>query len=351
MLYAKQQIAQFAQSATTFRAPGPAFTKSQAALLKSKLSGKTLWFIPVFQQAIQFSSEITAFTEAAKVAGAKVHVCDAQVNPSTGSQCLKQAVSSGAAGIVTSSLDYGFAQQAFQAVLKAKIPLVMADDDEVGANALPASSTARQLSIGGTYFGRLGADWVIADSHGTANVLYAADDASSGALQLAAATDEFKTRCPACKVTVIHFNDASLPKLTTAVSAALIANSKIRYVFNAYDEPSGAYAVQGLQRIKGRSLKFVGGGGSPVGLQRIQKGEESASPGVDTSRVAWDMADAVFRFVAGVPQINTYPKALRLFTKDNLPADVKDTAAFSVGSWYSNGNFRAGYKTLWPSSS
>ena len=235
----------------------------------------------------------------------------------------------------------------FQAVISAKIPLVLADDDETGTNALPASPTARQLSVGGPYFGRLGADWIIADSNGKANVLYSADDASSGAIQLAAATNEFATKCPGCKVTVVHYNDGSLPKLSTAVSAALISNPNIEYVFNAYDEPGGIYAVQGLKQVKGRKLKFVAGGGTPVALQRIRNSDESASPGIDASAVAWDMADSIFRFVLGVPKVPAYPLSLRLFTKDNLPQDTADTSAYGTGAWYSDGGFRAMYTKLW----
>jgi len=342
--YAGAQVAQFATLRTGFPAPGPAFTAAETVLLKSRLSGKTVWFIPIFQQASQFTAEIGAFDQALALAGAKVHVCDAQDNPSSGSQCIQQAVSSGAAGIVTSAIDYAFAKQAFRAAMAAKVPLVLADDDETG---LPASPTARELSVGSAYFGRLGADWVIADSNGRANVLYAADEASSGAIQQAAAASEFAVRCPGCKVTVIQYNDNSLSKLTTAVSTALVSHPDIDYVFCAYDEPGGINALQGVKQVSSRKVKFVAGGGAQVGLQRIEGGQESASPGVDTSEIAWNMADALFRFIVDAPQVPAYPPALRLFTTDNLPQDLANTSAYASGSWYSNGGYRAMYAKLW----
>lgn len=341
------QIAKYAALRTDFPQPGPALTQAQTTAVKNALSGKTVWFIPIFRQAIQFGSEIKSFTAAMHTVGASVHVCDAQVNPSTATQCLLQAVSSHAAGIVTSAIDYAFATQGLKAAIAAKIPLVLADDDETGSSALPSSPVARQLSVGGSYFGRLGADWIIADSNGKANVLYAADDASSGVIQAAATENEYQTKCPGCTVTTVHYSDGSLTKLATAVSSALIAHPDITYVQGAYDEPSGIYTVQGIRQVAGRHLKFVAGGGSPVGLQRIHLGQESASPGVDTSAIAWDMADSIFRFAAGVPQVKTYPLTLRLFTSSNLPSNPTDTGAFESGAWYSNGGFRAMYQKLW----
>lgn len=345
--YANARIAKYSSMHTTFTPPGPALTPAQQALVKSGISGKTVWFIPIFQQAIQFSSETKSFTEAVEVFGGKVHVCDAQVNPSKASQCLLQAVSSGAAGIVTSSLSYSFAPKGFDAAIAAKIPLILADDDETGSASIPASPTSRQLSVNGSEFGRLGADIIIADSNGEANVIYAADDASAGAIQSAATQDEYASKCPKCTVTLIHYSDGSVSKLTTAASAALISHPNVNYFQNAYDEPGGIYAVQGLQQVKGRSVKFVAGGGSPVGLQRIQLGQQLASPGVDTSQIAWNMADSLFRFTAMSPQITDYPSAIRLFTSTNLPKDPTDASGFESGAWYSDGGFRAMYKTLW----
>lgn len=345
--YAKAQIAKNTALRTTFAQPGPALIQAQQALAKRALSGKTVWFIPIFQQAIQFTSEIESFTAAMKELGADVHVCDAKANPSGASACVNQAAAANPAAIVASSLNYAIAKNGFDSVIARKIPLVLVDGDETGPAALPKSDTARQMGIGGPDFGRFGADWIIADSNGKANVLMSVDDATTGAIQFAAAKNEYEQHCPGCKLTVIHYNDGSLPKLSTAVSSALIAHPEVKYIQHAYDEPSGIYAVRGVQQVRGRKVKFVAGGGSPVGLGRIHDGQQSASPGVDTAQIGWQTADIIVRYAAHVPQVGEYPSTLRLFSAQNLPAQFASADVFKTGAFYSNGGYREMYKRLW----
>ena len=342
--YADAQVAKYRELRTTFPEPGPALQG-----IAQRLSGKTVWYIPVFFQAATFQAEATSLTAALKTVGASVHVCDAQLNPSAADTCIRQAISSGAEGIVTSSIDNAFAEQAFQAAAAAKLPVILADDDETGANAVPASSFVRELSDAAPIWTALGADWVIADSGGHANVLYAADDASQGAVATKSVTNEFAAHCPECKVTIVHFSDAALPKLATAVSAAMVAHPAIDYIYGGYDVPAGIYALQGAKQITGRKLKFLTVSGAPAGLQRIANAEQAADAGVDTTALAWDMADALFRIISGVTQGN-YEPGVRLFTSDNLPANTKDTDAYYSGEWYSNGGLQQMYTKLWGAS-
>lgn len=339
--YAAGQVAKHRDLQTAFPAPGPSLQG-----IAGKLSGRTVWYIPIFLQAATFQAEASSLGAALKVVRAKLHVCDAQLNPSTADRCVRQAISSGAAGIVTSSLDYAFAQQAFKAAVAAKVPVIAADDDATGASAFPASPSLRQLSDAAPMWTALAADWIIADSGGHAQVLYAADDASQGVVASKVVMGEFSAHCPECKVTVIHFSDAALPKLATAISSAMIAHPGIDYVYGGYDVPAGIYALQGAKQVTGRQFKFVTVSGAPTGLQRIASGDQAADAGVDTTALAWDMADALFRMIDGVAQVD-YRPGIRLFTKDNLPSDPKDVGAYNSGAWYSNGGLRTMYAKLW----
>lgn len=341
--YAAAQVATFTNIRTSFPAPGP-----ELPGIKAKISGKTVWYIPVFLQAVTFQAEAANLTAAMRTVGANLHVCDAQLNPSTADSCIRQAVSSGAAGIVTSAIGYSFAPQAFQAAAAAKVPVISADNDDTGPDAFPASSVARQLSDDGPAWAALATDWIIADSAGRAKILYAADDASQGTVATKAVTTELAAHCTLCILTVVHYNDNALPKLATAISSALIANPDIDYVYGGYDVPAGIYALQGAKQVTGRKFKFVTISGAPTGLQRIFDGSQAADAGVDTSALAWNMTDALFRLISKVPQVN-YQPGIRLFTKGNLPPDTHDIKAYTQGAWYSNGGFRTMYDKLWNS--
>lgn len=339
--YAAAQVATYRGLRTAFSPPGPVLNG-----VKAKLSGRTVWFIPVFLQASSFQAEAHSLTAALQTVGAQVHICDARLSPSTADRCVREAIATNAAGIVTSAIDYAFAPTSFKAAAAAHIPVVAADDDDTGAQAFPASSVARQLTSGAPLWAALAADWIIADSKGRAHVLYAADDASAGVIAANAVTHEFAAHCPQCKVTVVHFSDAALPKLATAVSSGLISAPDVNYVYGAYDAPAGIYALQGAKQIKGRTPKFVTITGSPVGLARVAAGDQAADAGVDTAAFSWIMADALFRLILGVPQV-TYQPQVRLFTKDNVPHNTKNVDAYNSGSWYSNGGFRAMYLKVW----
>ena len=337
--YAKGQVARFSPLRTSFPPPGPALKD-----VKSKLSGKTVWYIPIFLQAPIFTAEATALTETMKTVGATVHVCDAATNPSQADSCLRQAVSSNAAGIVTGAMDYSFASRAYGAAVAAKIPIVATDNDKPGS--FPESPDIRRMSIGGPQWAQLGADWIIADSGGKAQVLYAADDSNAGVTQTAAIKDEFAKQCPDCKLTTVTFSDPTVQKLATAVSSAMTSHPKVDYVFGGYDAPSGIFALQGAKQVTGRKFTYLTVTGQPPGLQRVAGGQQAADPGVDTAETMWNASDALFRIVTGAKQVD-YTPALRLFTKDNVPDNTKDAGAYASGQWYSNGGFRAMYTKLW----
>ena len=337
--YAKSQVAKYSPLRTTFPAPGPSLTG-----VNGKLTGKTVWYIPIFLQAPIFTAESVALTDALKAAGASVHVCDAATNPSAADSCLTQAVASHAAGIVTGAMDYSFASHAYAAAIAAKIPIVATDNDKPGS--FPNSPYVRRLTIGGPVYAALGADWIIADSAGTAQVLYVADDSNAGVTQTAAVKSEFTKQCPGCNLTIVTFSDPTIDKLPTAVSSAMTANPKINYVFGGYDAPSGIFALQGAKQVTGRKFTYLTVTGQPPGLQRVAGGQQAADPGVDTAETMWDATDALLRMITGAEQVNYLP-ALRLFTMANVPSDTKSASAYAAGTWYSNGGFRAMYAKLW----
>ena len=117
--YAKAQVAKYSNLLTTFSPPGPPLHG-----LKGKLSGKTVWYIPVFLQAPIFTADAKGIAQPLALAGASVHICDAGSNPSQATSCINEAVKSNAAAIVTDAMNDSFASSAYAAAIAAKIPVV-----------------------------------------------------------------------------------------------------------------------------------------------------------------------------------------------------------------------------------
>lgn len=338
--YAKAQVAKYTNLVTTFSPPGPSLHG-----LKSKLAGKTVWYIPVFLQAPIFGADAKGIAEPLALAGASVHICDAGANPSQASSCINQAVKSHAAAIITDAMNDSFASSAYAAALAAKIPVVATDNDN--SAGFPKSPLLTTVSIGTPQDARLAADWIIANSHGKANALFAADNSNDGVIEAAATKDEFAKQCPGCKFTSVSFGDLTVQNLATGISAAMVRDPNINYVDGGYDAPSGIFALQGAKTVTGRHFTYITSTGQPPGLQRVAAGTQAADPGLDTDAAMWNTADALFRILTGATPLASYPPALRIFDKSNVPSNTKDPAAYASGQWYTNGAFKAVYQKLW----
>ena len=337
--YAAGQLTKYSGAATRFAPPGPSLSG-----LKAKLSGKTIWYIPIFLQAPIFTADSRGIAQPLALAGATVHVCDAGSNPSQANACLKQAVAAHATGIVTDAMNYSFAPDGYAAALAAKIPVVATDNDN--SQGFPSSPYLTTVSIGTPQDARLAADYIIAKSGGQADVLYAADNSNDGVVEAAATADEFRTHCPACKVTVVTFGDLTVQNLATAVSSAMVSHPAIDYVDGGYDAPSGIFALQGAHQQAGRHFTYVTSTGQPPGLERVAAGTQAADPGLDTDDAMWNTADALFRIITGAKPM-TYAPAIRIFTKANVPSNPNDASAYASGAWYTDGSFKSMYTKLW----
>lgn len=337
--YAAGQLTKYSGLVTNFSAPGPALSG-----LRAMLSGKTVWYIPIFLQAPIFTADSKGIAQPLALAGATVHVCDAGSNPSAANACLKQAVAAHAAGIVTDAMNYSFAPNGYSAALAAKIPVVATDNDN--SKGFPSSPYLTTVSIGTPQDARLAADYIIAKSDGKANVLYAADNSNDGVVEAAATASEFTTYCPACNMTVVTFGDLTVQNLATAVSSAMVAHPSIDYVDGGYDAPSGIYALQGANQQAGRHFTYVTSTGQPPGLERVAAGTQAADPGLDTDAAMWNTADALFRVITGAKPV-TYAPAIRIFTKANVPSNTSSASAYASGAWYTNGSFKSTYTKLW----
>jgi ribose transport system substrate-binding protein len=194
--------------------------------------------------------------------------------------------------------------------------------------------------------GRLEADWVIADSHGRADVLViTSKDARSTGPLLVGLRAEFAQRCPGCD---LRFVDVPIPswasRIRTEVQSALVRDPKIDYVIPIYDSMS-QYAVPAI-KAAGRAgkIKIAAFNGTPFVLAMLaDKDVVAADAGENLSWIGWSAMDQAFRAIAGVPPVSSEHTPLRLFDDHNV-AETGDPPRFDTG--YGNGYVR-GYERLW----
>lgn len=336
---AQAQVEQYSKLITSSTPPGPSLTG-----VKEKMSGKKVWYIPVFLQAPYFSAAAENLSSVLSLAGASLHVCDAGANPSQASSCIKQAINARAGAVVTDAIGNDFASAGYKDLVAAEIPVVASNNDT--DKGFPESNLLTTVDNGGRTYARLAVDWITADSGGKANVLYAADRSPNGDVETAVAKDEFAKVCPECSVTYVEFSDLSVNQLPTLISAGLASHPDVDYVFGGYDAPSGIFAAQGVRQVSGRKVKFITSGGQPPALQRMVSGQQDAVAGFDPVGSMYNTADAVFRIVTGAPVIDHTP-FVRLITKANLPPGAKTGDGYADGAWFTDGSYKEPYRKLW----
>jgi ribose transport system substrate-binding protein len=345
LAHAKAAVQQHQNVLGAFAAPG------QGIAGLARFRGKTVTYVPITLKATYFEAEFEQISEAAKPLGIKVQSCDAQAQPTVATQCVDQAVQGGSAGIITDSLPFALARNAYAAAVGAHVPVVAADVSD----PLPQgwSKSVVLTSNGQDVGGRLMADSIIADSKGKANVLFVNTTTTSTTKKSSdAVLDEFKTRCPACEVTTAPWEPTAVQKIPTTVSVALNSHPKIDYVYVSYDQPAGPPAIQGVQLAGRRNkVKLVGYGSDIAAMQRIAGGTQLADVAVDPALVAWNNTDRLLRLMAGqtVPPDSAYTVPRRIFDAGDIASvhGVGSVKNFKSGAWFSDGTFRAAYEKLW----
>jgi ribose transport system substrate-binding protein len=278
--------------------------------------------------------------------GDTLMVCDAKASPTGASACLRQAVASKAAAVITDAIPVPFAQDAFTAVVNAHIPVV---GGYVDAAIAPTNGNFGKyfhpISGEETPTQELGAADVIVASAGKANVFVAgASDTPSAVAASKAAEQYIKTNCAGCTVSSTSVQTVGNPNLASEVSGQLLSDPNADYFYTPYEAPSGTVFLQAIRQT-GRKVAFMSTAGDPSGLTRVRDGGQVGDVGLDPVYQGWNYVDASLRAITGMPPA-TYKGLVHLFTKDNVPQNPT-IAGWLSGKWYSNLAFQPIYKQVW----
>ncbi|WP_375476233.1 sugar ABC transporter substrate-binding protein [uncultured Jatrophihabitans sp.] len=314
----------------------------------SKLKGKTVWYIPIGSAVPILNAFGVGMKGALDKLGIKLQVCDGKFLPTTMASCINQAATQGADGVVTGYIDYQLVPTAFDNLVAHKIPVLIAgeapDGGKTNSPALAFDDTSPTINA----LQRLMNESVIVDSKGKAKVLFLGVTDSPQLKGAAAYSKKFYAdNCPGCTFTEIDYNTASLNKLPSQVSSALIAHPDTTYVVAEVDA-AGAGAVSGIETAGfSNKVKFASTNGALDALQRIKNGAgQFVDVGTGGIYLGWQFVDGIVRMMTGVLPVNGFG-VVRVFTKENIANLTLTPAAYATNAWYGSDAFEKTFLTAW----
>ena len=328
-----------------FVAPGSAFDAP------AHLRGKTIFEIPITSEVPFITAVEGGMRRAAAIVGARLVVYPNQGRPEQWGQGIRTAIAQHAAAITLLAQDPGLLGPEIAEAEKAGIPVVVVrtSGEHETCPADAAGHIYGTACVPGPFeqAGRLEADWVIATTQGQADVLVImSTDAHSTSPLVRALKDEFRTRCPGCR---LRFTDVPIPRwpdeLRGEVQSALVRDPGLDYVVPIYDSMS-QYVVPAIRANAGAAsrVKLATFNGTPFVLQLLQRHERvQMVAGEDLAWVGWAAMDQAFRLIAGVPPLQSERTPLRVFDA----SDVGEAGSPpGVDRGYGS-SFVAGYRRLW----
>lgn len=313
------------------------------------LKGRTVYYIPITQQSPQFAVTQTALEAAFGKVGVTLQVCNGNATPTGVAACLSQATKARAGAIITDAIPYVLAANAFDAAIKAGIPVLNTNQTEDSAH--PAAAKLGYIYAPGSEQMVAVADWIINDSNGKANVVInQSTDGPSPVAFVAAAKAEFAKECPGCTVTINAISSANFPLIPSSTSSALLKNPNAKYVVSEFDQYLQPTLAGVQQAGKIAAVRGVSGAAQLSGLQMLDKKNFLyASVGQASAYQGWVDADAVLRMMTGTAgdKLPRYTIPIRLFTRDTIGSVPLTAAAQASGEWFGPADYTNAFLGLW----
>jgi len=328
----------------------PEFTAPGEPIDVSSLAGKKVFVIP--SAPVPFIQAITdAIVEVGDETGMDLTVFENQAQVSQWVQGMDRAIAEGSDVIILSgSPDPRSLQPQLQAAEEAGIPVVVGhfhDDSTTPTPDCEGCNGGVSALVTAPFYtaGKAAADWLIADSNGTANVLLVGgSDVLPSPGTVDAMKAEFEAECPDCTTTEINIPVADWgTKTQSEIQSALTKDPSIDYVYVLYDAMiAGAVpAVETLGRAG--EVKVTGYNGSPFALDFIRDADVVAMDvGEDTAAIGYATMDQAFRVMLGLEPVETRTP-IRIWDDSNIDdAGVPAEPGVGYGSAYVDG-----YRELW----
>jgi ribose transport system substrate-binding protein len=261
-------------------------------------------------------------------------------NPTSLNAAMEQAV----AEKVNFILESGVASDQFAAGLAAAraahIPVVEAIQNPEQVNGIIGCAGCQASALAG----QVAANWIISDSGGKANVLFATDPEFTTFAPLEAKFLETIRQCGGCTSAVQQTSTAELESGATGpnIVSYLQSHPQVNYIFFAFSQLStGVRSALNAAGV-GSNVKIITAGPVLANIQSVVDGSEQAAFSyAGIGEVMWRAVDLMARYqerMSIADSVNT-PISSVLWTTANVPkpATIYDGAT----------NYQAQYKALW----
>ncbi|MFC5993605.1 sugar ABC transporter substrate-binding protein [Pseudonocardia hispaniensis] len=315
----------------------------------SPAKGKQVWWVTMYSGNPFLAAVGANFKAALEHAGVEVTTCDGKSNPVDYNNCISQAVAQGADAIQVDGPEAATYANALAEANAAGIPVL--SGAAVDASGELHQGLAGQSSQAFVRSGELVADWIVADSGGSANVLFLTTPDVIGSLQEQEAFSARMTEvCPACTVTVKGVTIGNWASdLGPTTSAELTRNPTIDYVVPAFD-PMTQFTNPAIQQAgKSGQVKVATINGSYQPMRELADGGlVAAEIGNDLNALGYIEADLVLRALVGAPTVQNAIAPVRIFDSNNVGELALSPETTIDGSWYAGQGVTADYfARLW----
>jgi ribose transport system substrate-binding protein len=310
------------------------FTTPTGALTNvSSLRGKTVFYIPVEQQAALYAPYQAALTQAAHLVGANLVLFNGNAAPPTENQGVLEAVNRHASGLILLAVTPAFVQTPLSQGLKGGMKVI---DVLNGAFTSPLNGLYTHIAPSLAELGRIQADEALAATgcHLTAGILY--ESAFEFAIGVKdGATAEIASLCPSCHVYTQDVNAAEIPTQTPSLVASMkTAHPGLNALLAANDKTS-EYILPELKSLGDTSVKVFGVNAEPTELQNMSQGGAMAGDVFYSpyGYMGWETAYQMFRAVLGLPSTATALSA-QAVVPGNVSAVEKEANSTSFVSGF-----------------
>lgn len=312
------------------------------------IKGKRFTYIPLGAQAAVMNGIGVGVTRALEAAGASVTTCDGKFNPTQVATCLKTAGDEGVDGVITAFVDYQMAAPAFDALAAKGTKVIIGGVAPSGGRTADATlaffDNTPRVDTMQEHF----SEAVLADQGTDAKLLWAKlMDSTTTQEASDKGMAKFTELCPSCTVTSVEFSTVNIDKLSSAVSAALVANPDTTALVVPVDT-FVAPALGGVQSSgKSDQVKIYSGSGDLEGLQRVAAGQQASDLGTPVLFEGWRFTHAMMQLLAGDQVTEGTEFISRNFTKDSVGDLELTPEKYLSDDWYGGSGYQDKFLTSW----
>ena len=300
--------------------------------------GKTIAYLQCGAPACVALSK--PFKQGAEVLGWKVDVIDAGLTPESTQAAWDQVVRTQPDAVFYSGSPRAFFNEQLKAVAAKGTPVVGFAITDPAKDGITAALFDQRAN---NEWGRLQADWIIADSHGKANVVeFPASEFEVQMAEADAFKAELKKNCPSCGYERVPVKAADVgTKIPAQIANYLQAHPDVNYVKIGFDDlltgvPSALTAAGVSDRVK-----IVGQVPSTTTLAYLHDGQMTATFNNPGPEIMWRALDVFARSFTNEPLPDTEGDFTNwLVTKSNA-GDLPTAPYPNVA------DYEAQYKALW----